>query len=132
MLRAAKVLRRASCVQNLAGLHRRGNCSHVRPANRLGCPQKEIFWPRGQNKDFIFTAGNVRPLDEALQHCSSEMLRWLVDDYDLSLPDANILLGMYVQYDVGNVYDPAYTMICKIPKSVLPEPNKDALVSYSA
>jgi len=95
-------------------------------------PQKEIFWPRGQNKDFIFTAGNVRPLDEALQHSSSEMLRWLVDDYDLSLPDANILLGTYVQYDVGNVYDPAYTMICKIPKTVLPEPNKNALLSYSA
>lgn len=95
-------------------------------------PQKQIFWPRGQNKDFIFTAGNVRPLDEALQHSSSEMLRWLVDDYDLSLPDANILLGTYVQYDVGNVYDPAYTMICKIPKSVLPKPNESALVSYSA
>jgi hypothetical protein len=24
-----------------------------------------------------------------------------------------------VEYDVGNVFDPAYTMICKIPKSVL-------------
>jgi len=93
--------------------------------------RKQIFWPRGQNKDFIFAAGNVRPLDEALQHSTSEMLRWLVDDYDLSLPDANVLLGTYVQYDVGNVYDPAYTMICKIPKSVLPKPNKGALVSYS-
>lgn len=94
--------------------------------------QKQAFWPRGQNKDFIFTAGNVRPLDEALQHSSSEMLRWLVEDYDLSLPDANILLGTYVQYDVGNVYDPAYTMICKMPISVLPKPNKNALVLYSA
>ena len=94
--------------------------------------QKQVFWPRGQNKDFIFTAGNVRPLDEALQHSSSEMLRWLVEDYDLSLPDANILLGTYVQYDVGNVYDPAYTMICKMPISVLPKPNKNALVLYSA
>ena len=36
---------------------------------------KEIFWPRGENKDFIFTAGNARPLDEALQHASSEMFR---------------------------------------------------------
>ena len=95
-------------------------------------PQKHIFWPRGHNNDFIFTAGNARPLDEALQHSTSEMLRWLVDDYDLSLPDANILLGTYVHYDVGNVFDPAYTMICKMPKSVLPEPNSGALVSYSA
>jgi hypothetical protein len=26
---------------------------------------------------------------------------------------------MCVEYEVGNVYDPAYTMVCKLPKSVL-------------
>ena len=89
---------------------------------------KEIFWPRGENKDFIFTAGNARPLDEALQHASSEMFRWLVDDYNLSAEDANILLGTYVEYDVGNVFDPAYTMICKISKHVLPKDVKNTLI----
>ena len=57
------------------------------------------------------------------------MLRWLTEDYDLSLPDANIILGTYVEYDVGNVFDPAYTMICKLPKSVLPKPSVGALVN---
>ena len=90
---------------------------------------KEIFWPRGENKDYIFAAGNARPLDEALQHASSEMFRWLVDDYNLSAEDANILLGTYVEYDVGNVFDPAYTMICKIPKHVLPRDVKNTLIS---
>ena len=95
-------------------------------------PKIEIFWPRGQNENFIFTAGNVRPLDAALQHSTSEMLRWLVSDYGLSWPDANIMLGTYVQYDVGNVFDPAYTMICKVPKSVLPSANPGSLLSQSA
>ena len=95
-------------------------------------PKVEIFWPRGQNENFIFTAGNVRPLDAALQHSTSEMLRWLVSDYGLSWPDANIMLGTYVQYDVGNVFDPAYTMICKVPKSVLPSANPGSLLSQSA
>ena len=95
-------------------------------------PKVEISWPRGQNENFIFTAGNVRPLDAALQHSTSEMLRWLVSDYGLSWPDANIMLGTYVQYDVGNVFDPAYTMICKVPKSVLPSANPGSLVSQSA
>ena len=95
-------------------------------------PKVEISWPRGQNENFIFTAGNVRPLDAALQHSTSEMLRWLVSDYGLSWPDANIMLGTYVQYDVGNVFDPAYTMICKIPKSVLPSANPGSLISQSA
>ena len=89
---------------------------------------RKIDWPRGQNKEYIFTVGNARPLDEALQHASSEMLRWLTDDYGLSLPDANILLGTYVEYDVGNVFDPAYTMVCKLPKAVLPEPVSGALL----
>ena len=95
-------------------------------------PKVEISWPRGQNENFIFTAGNVRPLDAALQHSTSEMLRWLVSDYGLSWPDANIMLGTYVQYDVGNVFDPAYTMICKVPKSVLPSANPGSLLSQFA
>ena len=79
-----------------------------------------INWPRGENEIYIFTTGNVRPMDEALQHATSEMLRWLVDDYGLTIEDAQIIVGMHVEYDVGNVFDPAYTLVCKIPKSVLP------------
>jgi hypothetical protein len=30
-----------------------------------------------------------------------------------------ILLGQCVEYDLGNVFDPAYTMVCKVPKRVL-------------
>ena len=73
----------------------------------------------------------MRPLDQALQHCNSEMLRWLIEDYEMLLPDANILMGTYVEYDVGNVFDPAYTMICKIPKSVLPVAKQGSLLSQS-
>jgi amidase len=32
---------------------------------------------------------------------------------------ASILLGQAVEYDLGNVYDPAYTMVCKLRKSLL-------------
>ena len=56
------------------------------------------------------------------------MLRWLTQDYGMSQSDANLLIGMYVEYDIGNVFDPAYTMICKMPKSKLPESDSDALV----
>ncbi len=81
---------------------------------------RKIGWPRGENEDFIFTAGNARPLDQALQHATTEMLRWLQQEYALDLAGASILMGQYVQYDVGNVFDPAYTMICKLPRRVLP------------
>ncbi len=80
---------------------------------------ERIGWPRGENDDYIFTAGNARPLDQALQHATTEMMRWLARDWNLDTVAASTLLGQCVEYEVGNVFDPAYTMICKVPKRVL-------------
>jgi amidase len=80
-----------------------------------------IQWPRGENADYIFTLGNARPMEQALQHATTEMLAWLQSDYGLDIHAASLLLGMCVEYEVGNVYDPAYTMVCKLPKRMLDE-----------
>ncbi len=80
---------------------------------------RRIGWPRGENADYIFSAGNARPLDQALQHATTEMIRWLRDEKGLDARAASTLLGQCVEYDVGNVFDPAYTMVCKVPKRVL-------------
>lgn len=81
---------------------------------------KAINWPHGENADHIFTVGNARPLDQALQHATTEMLRWLQADYGLSSREANLLLGYSVEYDLANMFDPAYTMVCKLRKNLLP------------
>ena len=80
---------------------------------------KPCGWPRGENAEYIFTVGNARPLAQALQHATTEMLQWLQQDFGLSALSANILLSQCIEYDIGNIYDPAYTMVCKLPKSVL-------------
>ena len=77
-----------------------------------------VAWPRAENDDYILTAGNARPLDQALQHATTELIQWLVE-LGLEKRAAHILLGQCVEYDIGNVFDPAYTMICKIKKSTL-------------
>ena len=82
---------------------------------------KSIGWPRGENDEWIFTCGNARPLDQALQHATTEMLRWLQQDYGLDALGANLLMAQCVRYDVGNVFDPAYTMVCKLHKQWLPK-----------
>lgn len=82
---------------------------------------KQIQWPRGENADYIFTVGNARPLDQCVQHATTEMIRWLQSDYELDALGAHLLLGQVVEYDLGNVFDPAYTMVCKVPKRVLPK-----------
>lgn len=76
-------------------------------------------WPRGENEEFLFTVGNARPLDQAVQHATTEMLRWLQRDHGLDPLAANLLLGQCVAYDMGNIYDPAYTMVCKVAKRLL-------------
>jgi acetamidase/formamidase len=80
---------------------------------------KRIGWPRGENQTHIFAAGNARPLDQALQHATTEMARWLQQDYGLDALGAHILLGQCVEYEIGNVFDPAYTVVCKVAKSLL-------------
>lgn len=77
-------------------------------------------WPRGESADAIFTLGNARPLDQALQHATTEMLDWLTGEYGLSPVAASHLMGQVVRYEVGNVFDPAFTMVCKIEKRYLP------------
>jgi acetamidase/formamidase len=81
---------------------------------------KTIRWPRGENDEYIFTVGNARPLDQCVQHATTEMLRWLETDFGLDPLGANILMGHCVEYDLGNMFDPAYTMVCKMRKRLLP------------
>jgi acetamidase/formamidase len=78
-----------------------------------------INWPRAENANYILTAGNARPLDQCVQHATTEMLAWLQTDYGLDARTAHLFLGQCVQYDMGNVFDPAYTMICKVAKDKL-------------
>lgn len=79
----------------------------------------DLRWPRGESATHRFTLGNARPLDQAVQHATTEMVRWLRADFGLSASAAGLLMSQSVEYDLGNMYDPAYTMVCKMPKRVL-------------
>ena len=83
-------------------------------------PSKEIGWPRGENDEFVFAVGNARPLDQAVQHATTELLRLLEQDYGLDYRAGSALLGQCIRYEVGNVFDPAYTMVAKVEKRLLP------------
>jgi acetamidase/formamidase len=87
---------------------------------RLTVEKHSIVWPRGETADDIITIGNARPLDQALQHATTEMVRWL-GELGLDVLAASHLLGQTVRYDIGNVYDPAYTVACRLDKKGLPK-----------
>jgi amidase len=82
--------------------------------------KRAIGWPRGETANCIFTVGNARPLEQALQHATTEMLAWLDEDYGLDKISASHLLGMAVRFDIANVFNPAFSVACRIEKSWLP------------
>jgi acetamidase/formamidase len=81
--------------------------------------RKTIAWPRGETATDIFTVGNARPLDQALQHATTEMLAWLAADYGLDALAASHFLGQVVRYDVANVFNPAFSVACRVAKADL-------------
>ncbi|MFC1525294.1 acetamidase/formamidase family protein [Candidatus Latescibacterota bacterium] len=78
-----------------------------------------IGWPRAESADHLMTVGNARPLDQCVQHATSEMVTWLQADWGLDAQTVHLMMGQCVEYDVGNIYDPAYTMVCRVPRSVV-------------
>jgi len=78
-----------------------------------------IQWPRLENETHVMVLGSERPLLQALQHATSEMHRWLMADYQLTERGASILMGQALEYEVGNVVDPHFTMVAKMRKSIL-------------
>jgi acetamidase/formamidase len=80
----------------------------------------KIVWPRGRTAEEIFTIGNARPLDQALQHATTEMLDWITTEHGLDAVAASHVMGQLVRYDVANVFNPAYSVACRMPRSALP------------
>lgn len=78
-----------------------------------------IGWPRGFIGTDRFTVGNARPLDQALQHATTEMLDWLMADFGLDEVAASHIMGQAVRYEVANVFNPAYSVTCRIGESAL-------------
>jgi amidase len=81
--------------------------------------KRRIGWPRADDGTFVMAVGNARPLDQAVQHATTELVTLMHEDYGLDYPAVSTLLGQCIRYDVGNVFDPAYTMVAKIDKALL-------------
>lgn len=80
---------------------------------------KKINWPRLENQDSIMVLGSSRALSEALQHATTELLRWLMESYGFDERGASLLLGQGMEYDISNVLDPEFTVVAKMRKRYL-------------
>jgi acetamidase/formamidase len=81
--------------------------------------KKAIAWPRIETTSHIIVLGSARPLLEAFQHATSELQRWLMSDYGFTERGAQTFMGQAAEYEIANVVDPAFTVVAKVPKSLL-------------
>ena len=58
-------------------------------------------------------------LDQALQRATTEMARWLENDYKLNSTESAMVLGFAVIYDVADLVGTQVSIVAKIPKTVL-------------
>jgi len=63
--------------------------------------------------------GSSRATLEALQHATTEMQRWLMEDYGFDERGASLLMGQALEYDVANGVDPGCTIVAKMRKQYL-------------
>jgi amidase len=84
--------------------------------------RKKINWPRLENEDFIMALGSSRALNEALQHATTELMRWLMESYGFDERGASLLLGQGMEYEISNVVDPEFTIVAKMRKRYIGQP----------
>jgi acetamidase/formamidase len=81
--------------------------------------KKAIGWPRLENATHIMVLGSARPLLEAFQHATTELQKWLQADYGFTERGAQTFMGQAAEYEIANVVDPNFTVVAKIPKTLL-------------
>jgi acetamidase/formamidase len=75
--------------------------------------------PRLENAEYLMASGIANSLPEALQSATTNLSRWLEDEYKLSANELGIVLGTAIRYDVAELVDPQIHVVAKIAKSVL-------------
>lgn len=75
--------------------------------------------PRAENAQFRMASGIANGLQEALQQATTNLSRWLADDYKLTPNEVAIVLGTAIQYQIAEVVDPLVHVVAKIDKKAL-------------
>src|SRR5205823_1723361 len=67
---------------------------------------KNLPGPRAENAQYRMASGIANSLPEALQQATTNLARWLEDDYKLTPNEAAVVLGSSIKYDIAEVVDP--------------------------
>jgi len=76
--------------------------------------------PRVESATEIMALGQAGSLDDALKAASTGLVRWLEQDYGLTLSEAAQVLGSAVRYSVPNLAGRSVGVAARLPKALLP------------
>ena len=80
---------------------------------------KSVAQPRAENAQYRMASGIANSLQEALQQATTNLARWLADDYKLTPNEVAVVLGTAMQYQIAEVVDPLVHVVAKIDKKAL-------------
>ena len=75
--------------------------------------------PRIESDDFLMTTGSARPLEDAFRMSQHDLIGWTGSLLGLDELDAYQLVSQAGLAPAGNVVDTNYTMVGKLPKTLL-------------
>ena len=64
--------------------------------------------------------GSSRPMEDSWRIANAEMVRWVAELHGLHPMDAYQLVSQVARVPVANVVDANYSVVVKVPKSMLP------------
>ena len=87
-------------------------------------PGKALGQPRLENTDYQMIMGTGATLDAAMRSATTQMSRWLTEEYGLTPHDIAQVLGTAMQYEIAEVVDAEYNVVAKLRKDVLAQIRK--------
>jgi acetamidase/formamidase len=79
-------------------------------------------WPRLEDDGHLMSTGSARPLEDAYRISQHDLITWAATLTGLDQLDAYQLVSQGAEAPVGNVCDTNYTMVAKLPKAYLGDP----------
>ena len=81
--------------------------------------QRRLDHPRAESEDFLMAIGISGDLSGALRLATSDLARWLEEDYGLNPSELASVLGTRLRYDIAEVVGSQVSVVAKIPKEAL-------------
>jgi acetamidase/formamidase len=74
---------------------------------------------RAEDAEYRMAMGVAGSLNEALQQATTNMARWLEEDFKLNRAEVAYVLGTAMSYDIAEVVDPYYHVVARLSKETL-------------